>query len=508
MSNLSDKEIDRLSREASDLYEPDSSSLSWSRLEHMLTKQMPERPPDGFRFGRISPYVWGPAVVLLAGISFYFLKNSIYSELSTRKTEPVKQNSSANLKDSDRSDAQILYTDSLSSAQNPSASGNGNAQQSVQKPADQSLTEPTKNAKSESGQQSDEAMLNPGNHSGSEPSTTGDKYSQNRNKGSKIIASSSILSAGIISSGGKNSSANRSAKKDRSNNDATEEALSDASASGIIASESLNGQTSSAGADSKTNGASSHQLPSIVSTGAGLGMVKGNDSLLSKMGQPKKTAPQKSVHINRSLNIGFTFGADYTDAGGIPNNQFSNNVGITLGYYLTSKLSVNTGLIYSNKFYWSPGHGLDRPAYYTSPGNQPSTFAYSPDIEFVNGACNMYEVPLTLRYDFAKNDRSKFFVNAGLSSYFMLKQTYIYFFHSGGRQMAWKANDEAQANYWFGVGDLSFGLETDIGKGFSFQAEPFFRIPLTKMGLENLKMYSYGFMLSFRYAPVLSRSKK
>ena len=74
--------------------------------------------------------------------------------------------------------------------------------------------------------------------------------------------------------------------------------------------------------------------------------------------------------------------------------------------------------------------------------------------------------------------------------------------------MAWKANDEAQANYWFGVGDLSFGLETDIGKGFSFQAEPFFRIPLTKMGLENLKMYSYGFMLSFRYAPVLSRSKK
>ena len=99
-------------------------------------------------------------------------------------------------------------------------------------------------------------------------------------------------------------------------------------------------------------------------------------------------------------------------------------------------------------------------------------------------------------------------MNAGLSSYFMLKQTYIYFFHSGGRPMAWKANDETQANYWFGVGDLSFGLETDIGKGFSFQAEPFFRIPLRRMGLENLKMYSYGFMLSFRYAPVLSRSKK
>ena len=120
----------------------------------------------------------------------------------------------------------------------------------------------------------------------------------------------------------------------------------------------------------------------------------------------------------------------------------------------------------------------------------------------------MYELPLTLRYDFARDDKTKFFVNAGLSSYFILKQSYIYFFHSGGRPLAWKSNIESQSNYWFGVGDLSFGLETDLGKGFSFQAEPFFRIPLQKMGAENLKLYSYGFMMSFRYAPVLSRSKK
>ena len=67
MSNLSDKEIDRLSREAADSYELDDSSLSWSRLEQKLDRTMPERPPDGFRFGRMNPYIWGPAVILLAG---------------------------------------------------------------------------------------------------------------------------------------------------------------------------------------------------------------------------------------------------------------------------------------------------------------------------------------------------------------------------------------------------------------------------------------------------------
>ena len=134
--------------------------------------------------------------------------------------------------------------------------------------------------------------------------------------------------------------------------------------------------------------------------------------------------------------------------------------------------------------------------------------AYAPHIEFVNGACNIYEIPLTLRYDFAKNEKTKFFVNAGLSSYLMVKQTYIYFFHSGGRGLAWKTSDNQQVNYWFGVGDLSLGLETDMGKGFSFQVEPYIRIPLKEMGLEDLKLNSYGISLSLRYAPVLSRSKK
>jgi hypothetical protein len=216
-------------------------------------------------------------------------------------------------------------------------------------------------------------------------------------------------------------------------------------------------------------------------------------------------APHKSLHINRSLNFGLAFGPDYTDAGGIANNQLSNNIGLSIGYYLTNKLSVNTGIFYSNKFYWAPGHGPDNLPPYLSG----TTFAYAPRIEYVNGSCNMYEIPLTLRYDFAKtSERTKFFVNAGLSSYFMVKQTYIFFFHSSGRALALKTKDDSQSNYWFGVGDLSFGLETDMGKGFSFQAEPFFRIPLKQMGLENLKLNSYGFLISFRYSPVLSRTKK
>ena len=30
-------------------------------------------------------------------------------------------------------------------------------------------------------------------------------------------------------------------------------------------------------------------------------------------------------------------------------------------------------------------------------------------IDYINGSCNMWEFPLTLRYDFAKNDKTKIF---------------------------------------------------------------------------------------------------
>jgi hypothetical protein len=230
---------------------------------------------------------------------------------------------------------------------------------------------------------------------------------------------------------------------------------------------------------------------------------------MNRLAQSKTPIHQKSLHLNRSLNIGFSFGPDYTNAGGIANNQIGNNIGLTLGYYLTDKISINTGMIYSNRFYWSEAHNyFFRQTPNVPPTTNATSFAAPPPIDYINGASNIWEMPLTLRYDFAHHNKTKFFANAGLSSYFMMKQTYIYFLHSGQNQLAYKISDNQQVNYWFGIADISAGFEAEIGKGFSFQAEPFLKLPLRNMGMEDLKLTSYGFLMTFKYAPVLSRSKK
>jgi hypothetical protein len=188
-------------------------------------------------------------------------------------------------------------------------------------------------------------------------------------------------------------------------------------------------------------------LPPIAATGLGLGTVSGNDSLLNKPSLSKKAIKSKSLRLNRSLNFGLSFGPDYTDGGGITNNQIGNNIGITVGYYLTNKLSVNTVIFYSNKFYWTPGYGYNQSQPATG---YASTFAASPPIDYLNGSCNMWELPLTVRYDFAHNEKTRFFANAGLSSYFMMKQNYIYFIHTNSQRLAaWKTSNNQQINYWF-----------------------------------------------------------
>ena len=501
MSNLSDKELDRLSREAADSYEPDASPLSWSRLEQKLTQHMPERPPDAFRIGRINPYIWGPAVAVFAGLSYFFIKNVSNSKVSTPSVQTVNQKSVPGTEKSGQDNAN--YTDSLSAA--------AEREGGVNLPAAGSAPE----AGNKSPVGKDAASANPATGTGESPDSrktgtvTGSEISGSNSR-NNISGQNSVSNDKKVSSGGR-----------RSKEIAGSAALTAGAINSTGAPTSISGQTSKgekAGSTDQDDNASAYaaisarsknqiSLPSVVTGSAGLGTVSGNDSLMNL--QAKSTTPvrNKTLRLNRSLNFGLSFGPDYTDGGGITNNQIGNNIGLTVGYYLTNRLSVNTGFFYSNKFYWAQGKGYRHPAPPVNP--YATTFAAPPPVEYVNGSCNMWELPITLRYDFARNDKTRFFVDGGLSSYFMMKQTLVYFTHTSQRQLAaWKTSDNQQVNYWFSVADISVGFETEVGKGVSFQAEPFIKLPLKNMGVENLKLNSYGFLLSFKFTPVLSKTRK
>src|SRR6516162_9182019 len=88
MLNPSDKELDRLSREAAEHFEPDEQILSWDQLVPRLDREIGAKPNVGFRiFGRGS-VSFVVAVIAIIGVSILVFKQHKTSGIAiTPKSE-------------------------------------------------------------------------------------------------------------------------------------------------------------------------------------------------------------------------------------------------------------------------------------------------------------------------------------------------------------------------------------------------------------------------------------
>jgi hypothetical protein len=121
-------------------------------------------------------------------------------------------------------------------------------------------------------------------------------------------------------------------------------------------------------------------------------------------------------------------------------------------------------------------------------------------LETVAGYCQMWELPLLVRYNFALKPTSSFFVSTGLSSYFMKHQAYTYDYKNN--QGVWGSSSwssDSTFNHVFSILDLSAGFEKKIGKHISLQVEPYARIPLSGVGFGDIRLSSYGLNLNVLY---------
>ncbi len=158
------------------------------------------------------------------------------------------------------------------------------------------------------------------------------------------------------------------------------------------------------------------------------------------------------------------------------------SLGATLGYRFNKKLAVETGLIYDKKYYYSDG------AHYK---NQPPMVS----IIDVDGNCDMFEIPLTLRYDFAFKKNGSFFAKGGFSSYLMRKQTYsgVSYNNNNGLEGSWgPKSNYPKENYFLSIFQLSGGYEFSISGKTKIQIEPYVKIPLQGIGTGSMPISSAG----------------
>ncbi len=211
----------------------------------------------------------------------------------------------------------------------------------------------------------------------------------------------------------------------------------------------------------------------------------------------KKEADRKQDKKVKGLELGVMAGPDLTTAnfGGVYKTGY--NFGLQIGYRFSNRWSVNTGIIYTKKFYKADSQDF----HYKMPWNY--------KLKNVEGNCSMWEIPVNVRYDLSYNDKRRWFASTGLSTYLMDKEYYdIYFTYNGNPNYPpYPYDSDTNSNYFFSIWNLSAGMERSLGKHFSIQAEPYLKIPLKGLGAGTMRMTSYGVLFTLKYKPVFNSKR-
>lgn len=214
------------------------------------------------------------------------------------------------------------------------------------------------------------------------------------------------------------------------------------------------------------------------------------DSVVKKIKDDKKSKDK----IVRLYVIAFG-GAENSGAKLFSSGKITGRYGLEAGYRLNKKLSVQAGFYVSNKKYVAAGSD-----YKTKPGSYWNTV----DIRSIDAACRIYEIPLSLIFDFASGKKLKYYASAGLSSYIMKKEDYKFYYDRYGSMRQADVNYTGNKNL-FSVLRVSAGIEKKLSKNFSIIASPGISIPLSGVGEGEVKLYSADIMIGIKFTP--SRKK-
>lgn len=223
-------------------------------------------------------------------------------------------------------------------------------------------------------------------------------------------------------------------------------------------------------------------------------IVKSTD--LTKVETPKvaKSIVQKKAGNGfiHNFGIGVSIGPDVSAAKLGNTGKITLAYGAQLSYSVNNKFTLRTGFYVAKKIY-----SVDDNEYHVPAG---STWSYF--LESVDANCKVYEIPLTLSYNFGKSKNHLWFASAGLSSYFMKRESYVYFYKDpirGSYNRPWEVYNKNK-NY-FSVLNISGGYTYLINKRFSASAEPYVKIPLSGIGAGKIKLNSAGILFTLGVKP-------
>ncbi|HSZ86782.1 MAG TPA: hypothetical protein VK787_12185 [Puia sp.] len=536
MLNLSDNELDDLSREAAEKFEPAGNAQSWNKLEQLLDKNLgtPKPIPKTIRPGTI--FMYSGAILIAASLTYFLTKSKKNNQNSTpqistiinKKQEIRNKAQETRDKEQDANDKAQGSRDKEQGASNK-AKGSSDTEQEARikaQEASNKIQEANDNAKSvtdKSGSNNNkEENTNRTKENSAEKDISNSSSKGKNNKininADKLLNGNSSSENNLVQNNAKQKDFGFSGNKHHRRNTIADE--KNKNGDGIMSKENTTGSNSST-ADLQNDELRFAAIPGLEPVTELYFLI--SDSALRSFKSTNKLAAivnlgkhrTHGAFIDQSLQVGILFAPEFSEVKHIyENNRIGNNFGVTLSYQLSSKISINSGFIFSKKYYQSNDESFHAPK---------GAVDTSVDIKFVNGSANVIDIPLNIRYNYFSDENSIFFVNAGFSSYLMSKQNVSLYcqpknnyvsnlslqYPAQGRWIPPSPSTPPEnKSYLFSVLNLSAGFETSLGNNFSFQFEPYVKLPVKGIGYGKVNMTSYGVNFSLKYAPVLKRGRR
>ncbi len=192
------------------------------------------------------------------------------------------------------------------------------------------------------------------------------------------------------------------------------------------------------------------------------------------------------------FSVGLNAGPEFSFVGGTGSAKAGYYLGLELGYQLSDHFELITGVGVSRKRYLGDGANYNvQPEFWTDE-IAPMEFA---------GKCTVIEIPVAVNYYFKEANENGWFASLGATTYLMSDEWYDFFYDPAINRPDLKANwnDKMVNNHLFGIGQVSFGYQQNLGKHTSLQISPYAKIPLRGIGTGSVNLFSTGLRVTARF---------
>jgi hypothetical protein len=230
--------------------------------------------------------------------------------------------------------------------------------------------------------------------------------------------------------------------------------------------------------------------PTILVSAAQLSLS--DSKSVSGLPSAENSKKQNKNTVNKGFYVGLLGGPDLSAVKFQSVKQLGFSLGAIVGYRINKRFAIETGLLWDKKYYYSEGEYFNK-SEITLPPNT--------TILTVNGNCNMWEIPISLRYDFALGVNHSFFIKGGFSSYIMNHENYVASVNkSGYNPWNYPFQSDQTKNYFLSIVQLSAGYEYSVSAKTKLSFEPYVKIPLQGFGIGSMPISSTGFYIGISYS--------